>query len=73
MKKLTKRPLNYYALKVLIFREGNNKPGKPDFERHGNKFWLVGNYKEGQARRGYIDIEVFGPNPFPKELLKIHS
>ena len=68
--KITKQPLEYYTLNVLIFRNDNNRPGKPDFERDGNKFWLVGNYKEDRARRDYIDIEVFGPNPFPNELSK---
>ena len=57
-------------MKALIFREANNRPGNPDFERNRNKFWLIGNYKEGQARRDYIDIEVFGLNPFPKELFQ---
>ena len=68
--RITKQPLDYYVLKVLLFRENNNRDGTSDFERNGNKFWLVGNYREGQAKRDYIDVEVFGPNPFPKELLK---
>ena len=53
----------------MIFREGNNRAGNPDFKRNGNKCWLIGNYKEGQARRDYIDVEVYAPNPFPKGLL----
>ena len=65
---IIKKPLDYYVLKGLIFREDNNRLGKPDFEINGNKFWLFGNNKGGQARRDYIDIEVFGPNPFPQEL-----
>ena len=67
---IIKPTLEYYTLNVLIFRNDNDRPGKPDFERNGNKFWLLSNYKEGQARRDYIDIEVFGPHPFPNELFK---
>ena len=58
---------------MFRFRRGKHRLGKPDFERDGNTFWLVGNHKEDQARSKYIDIEVFGPNPFPQDLLKIHS
>ena len=62
--------LNIIHYMFLIFREDNNRPGKPDLKKNGNKYWLVGNSKEGQARRDHIDSEVFGPNPFPAELLK---
>ena len=67
---IIKPTLEYYTLNVLIFRNDNDRPGKSDFERNGNKFWLLSNYKEGQAKRDYIDIEVFGPNLLQQEHFK---